>query len=685
MSPPLITSPAFGGRGRRVAPGEGGASGGVLVAAPSPASLRSATSPALRAGEVYPRPPVRTFSARRVGLLASAERLLLGLRLTLAMLAAGLLAASVSWRLLLPDEADRAELLAGGAAILVAGPVLSAAWHSLRQPSLHGLTDRLIALAMIAAWAGGDLLTAAVLPIIMILGHVLEERSLLGSREAIRALTRLAQTTARRLSDDGVEVVPTDRLRAGDRIEVRAGDRLPVDGTVLAGTANLDIASLTGESLPVDVAPGAPVLAGSISTDGRLEIEVTRVGAETTLGRIIALMRTAERVKPPVSRLLEKYAGQYLTVVLMLAGGTWFATGDTAATLAVLVASCPCALVLAAPATSIAAIAVAARHGILIKGAAFLENLAEVTSVILDKTGTVTTGALCLVATSPPDDHHLLALAASLGATSNHPVSRAAAAACADRVVVGDVREAGGAGLIGTLNGEILRFGRPELFESFGVAAPDHDGPIAGVSQGDQFLGWLLFADPLRPGARAALAGLRDLGLTKQVLLTGDRARVAVRIGRELDVPEIVAEAFPEQKLRRVQQDVRRGERPLVVGDGINDSLALKAGAVGIAMGARGSDVALASADIVLMGDDLGRIPTAIRLSRRCRRTIHVNVALGLGWTLTLIALAAAGILGSEGAIVAALLHNLSTLLGMVNAGRILLFDETDGTKTSRE
>jgi Zn2+/Cd2+-exporting ATPase len=278
-----------------------------------------------------------------------------------------------------------------------------------------------------------------------------------------------------------------------------------------------------------------------------------------------------------------------------------------------------------------------------------------------------------------------LAIAASLGAASSHPVSRAAAAATATRLQVGEVRETGGAGLTGMLDGESVRFGRPELFGDMAGDVPVHDGPIAGVARGRAFLGWLLFTDPIRPGARDALAELRDLGLTQQVLLTGDRSVVAQRIGTELGFAEILAEAFPEQKLRRVEQAVMAGGRPLVVGDGINDSLALKAGAVGMAMGAQGSDAALASADVVLMGSDLRRIATAIRLSRRCRWTIHVNVGLGLGWTLTLIGLASAGLLGAEGAIVAALLHNLSTFLGMVNAGRLLLFDEAHGSKSSSE
>ncbi len=619
-------------------------------------------------------------------LLAGGERLLLGVQLTLAMLAAGLLVVSVVWDALFPEQAALAELIAGGAAILVAVPVMTAAWHSLRFPSLHGVTDLLIAVAIVAAWASGDLMTAAILPIVMIIGHVLEERSLLGSREAIRALGRIAETSARRIGPDGgVTVVPTRDLVAGDTIEVRAGDRVPADGTVRQGAASLDTASLTGESVPVEIDVGDAVLAGSIDTNGRLEIVVSRVGIETTLGKIIALMRTAERAKPPLTRLLERYAGQYLALVLLIAGGTWFASGDTAATLAVLVASCPCALVIAAPAASIAAIAVAARHGILIKGAGFLENLADVDSVLFDKTGTLTVGELTvarIVAVEPDGEAEVAALAAGLGAASSHPVSRAAVRACPPdaRRTVEDARERGGFGLTAACDGEQVAFGRSDLFARLGIAFPEvppHDGPVAGVGIGGRFLGWILFADQPREEAEAALADLRHLGLRRQVLLTGDRMTVARKIGAALGIGEVYADALPEQKMQRVLAEIAAGYRPMVVGDGINDTLALRAGAIGIAMGAQGTDVALASADVVLMTSDLRRLGTGIRLSRSCRRTIQVNVALGLGWTVVLVALAACGLLGAQGAIVAALLHNLSTFIGMANAGRLLLFDET--------
>jgi Cd2+/Zn2+-exporting ATPase len=619
-------------------------------------------------------------------LLERAERLVLALRLSLALVALCLLLVAFGMHWLVPSEQGIAELVAGVAAALVAVPVFVEAWASLRHPSLHGITDRLVALALIAAWATGDLMTAALLPIIMTVGHVLEERSMLGSQEAVRALSRLTEVDSRRLLPDGsTEVIPSAQLRVGDLIELLAGDRVPADGIVRRGSSSLDLASLTGESVPVEVHEGDQALAGAMNVDGRIQVELTRVGQESTVGRIIALMREAENAKPPVTRLLDKYAGQYMALVLLVAGGTWLITGNVPAMLAVLVASCPCALVLAAPATAVAAIAVAARHGILIKGSAFLEHLADVSSVIFDKTGTLTTGDLRLGEVRPVagvDPDELRQLAAGLGAASNHPLSRAAAAAvpAAQRLAVDDARELGGFGVTGLYAGESVALGRADLFERLGVAAPPpptHNGPIAGVSRGGRFLGWLLFLDQLRGSAITAVEDLKGLGIEHMVLLTGDRAAVARQVANEVGIDEVSAEMLPEQKMDRVMAEIKRGHRPMVVGDGINDSLALRAGAVGVAMGTQGAEVAFASADLALMTNDLRRLGTCIRLSRRCRRTIYVNVSIGLAFTFGLIVLSGAGVLGIEAPIIAALLHNVSTFIGIANAGRLLLFDET--------
>ena len=619
-----------------------------------------------------------------VSMLSSAEQRSAARQLTLAMLALGLLALGLVWRWFMPLQVGTSQLLLGFASLLVAVPVMRSAWYSLRYPSLHGITDQLIALAMLGAWATGDLLTAALLPIIMIFGHVLEERSVIGSQEAIHALGKLTRSQARLFQADGrLLEVDNSTLKTGDQVEVRAGDRVPADGVVLAGQASLDTASITGESVPLEVSAGMPIYGGAINLDGLLRVEVTRTGEESTLGKVIALMQNAERAKPPITRLLERYAGGYMVLVLMIAAVTWFITNDAQAMLAVLVAACPCALVLSAPATAIAGIAVAARHGILIRSSAFLEELADLTSLVVDKTGTLTYGTLRLQAIETPLTEHqpLLQLAASLGAASSHPVSRALAGLVShdQLLTLEDVRERQGLGVVARTEQGEAALGRPELFDQLTITTtpvPDHDGPIAGLSLDAQFLGWLLLADSVKPEAQQALRELRELGLGRQVLLTGDRKSVADHLAQAVGISEVQAQALPEDKLKRVLGEIDSGFRPMVVGDGINDSLALKAGVVGVAMGAGGADIALASSDIVLIGSDLRRLGTCVRLSRECRHTLQVNVVIGLGWTLAIVAAAAFGWLGAAGAMIAALLHNLSTLLVLGNAGRLLRFHE---------
>ena len=619
-------------------------------------------------------------------MLSNDEQSSAGRQLTIAMVALGLFALGLIWLWVAPTQPGISQLLLGSAALLVAIPVVRSGWYSLRYPDLHGITDLLIALAMMGAWATGDLMTAVLLPVIMIFGHVLEERSVVGSQEAINALGRLTRSQARLINDDGsITEVENTHLRPGDRVEIRAGDRVPADGRVLEGQASLDTAPITGESVPLEVSIGMEVFGGAINLDGLLRIEVTRTGHESTLGKVISLMQSAERSKPPITRLLERYAGQYLVLVLLIAAVTWFITNNAQAMLAVLVAACPCALALAAPATAIAGIAVAARHGILIRGSAFLEELADTTSLVVDKTGTLTFGTLRLqeIRVEPNQDRHtVLRLASSLGAASSHPISRALASLVTSdqHLELTHVREQHGMGVIAhTAQGEAA-LGRPELFESIGILAsptPSHDGPIAGIAINGQFLAWLLLSDTIRPETSMALAELRTLGLTRQLLLTGDRQSVAESLAKEVGIANVRAQAFPEDKLNCVNEESKQGFRPMVVGDGINDSLALKAGVVGVAMGKGGSDIALASADIVLIGSDLRRLGTCIRLSRRCRQVLNVNVIIGLGWTLAIVAAAAFGLLGAAGAMIAAILHNLSTLLVLANAGRLLRFQES--------
>lgn len=613
-------------------------------------------------------------------------------RLTLAMITIGLLLLSLLWRAVAPDQPAIGDILAAVAWLLVAVPVFRAGWHSLLHPDLHGVTDLLIVLAMLGAWALGDLMTAALLPVIMIFGHILEERSVMGTRQAIAGLSKLAHSRARRLRDDGsLENIGSQQLRPGDVVEVRPGDQIPADGKILSGNASLDVASITGESVPAEVCPGMSVFGGTLNLNGLLRVEITHTGEHSTLGKVLALMQDAERAKPPITRMLERYAGHYLILVLLIAATTWFLTYDSQAMLAVLVAACPCALVLSAPATSMAGIAVAARHGILIRNAAFLEELADVDAVIIDKTGTLTQGRLRLVdvvsATSRPRES-LLQLASALGAASNHPVSRAMVGALPtdEEIPLRDVEEIQGLGVVATTDAGRALLGRRELFDRYQIDVaplPDHDGPTVGIAEGSVFLGWLLLDDTTRPEAPEAIEMLQNLGIGRFLLLTGDRLAVAQRVAQRTGIGELAAEVLPAEKLQQVQRAVSEGWRPMVVGDGINDALALKAGAVGIAMGSNGADIALASADVVLTCSDLRRLPLAVRLSRQCRATLRVNVFIGLGWTILIVIAAAMGLLGAAGALVAAILHNLSTLLVLLNTGRLLQFDARRGKDES--
>ena len=608
-------------------------------------------------------------------------------QLTLTMITIGLLLLSLLWRAIAPDQPGISDILAGVAWLLVAVPVFRAGWHSLLHPDLHGVTDLLVVLAMLGAWALGDLMTAALLPVIMIFGHILEERSVMGTRQAIAGLSKLTHSQARRVRADGeMELIDSQHLRAGEVVEVRAGDRLPADGRILSGQASLDVGHITGESVPVEAVTGMNVFAGSINLNGLLRVEVTHTGDQSTLGKVIALMKDAEQAKPPITRMLERYAGHYLILVLLIAATTWFLTYNSQAMLAVLVAACPCALVLSAPATAMAGIAVAARHGILIRNAAFLEELADVDALIVDKTGTLTEGRLsfvdALLVTEMPREQ-ALALAAALGATSNHPVSRVLAETLSDTGghALRDVEEIQGVGIVATTDDGIALLGRQALFTRYSVKTtplPAHEGPVVGLALNGVFLGWFLLDDTLRAEAPAVVDELKSLGIGRVQLLTGDRMSVAERVAQQAGIDELAGEALPAEKLRQVQNMVDEGWRPMVVGDGINDALALKAGAVGIAMGGNGADIALASADVVLAGGDLRRLPTAIRLSRKCRATLQVNVFIGLGWTILIVAAAAMGLLGAAGALIAAVLHNLSTLLVLLNTGRLLQFDETD-------
>ena len=457
-----------------------------------------------------------------------------------------------------PESANVAELIKALAACVVAFPIFVSAVRGLVRQDPHSFSDQLVALATLAAMVIGDFTTATLIPMIMHIGHFLEERSILGAQAAIEGLRTLHARTAYLLTESGeVEVDPT-RLQPGDVFVVRPGDIIPADGEIIEGISAVDQSSITGESTPEDLKSGDPVFAATINLSGLLKVKVTRAGEDTTLGKVVDLLREAEQSKTPVLKLIERYASYYVPIILIIAAVVLFVTRDMLRAVTVLVVGCPGALILAGPTAMVAALAAASRLGILIKNTRFLESLADVDTVILDKTGTVTIGRLELSEIQPlgeDSEEDLLAHAAVCATASRHPVSRAVVLACEERHVSASeldatVTEKSGKGMQADVEGGRLLLGRREWLLEEGFAPPEepeHLGSIVWLAreaknesdQARRVLGCFLLADSPRPEAKEALRKLRRIGLRRSVLLTGDRkavARVGTSAGRPLAV-----------------------------------------------------------------------------------------------------------------------------------------------------
>jgi len=604
------------------------------------------------------------------------------------MVAGGLLAVGLIQRRFGPPElSEIADLIVALAALIVAVPIFVSAVRGVLTMDPNSFGDQLVALATLAAMASGNFVTATLIPVIMNLGHFLEERSILGAQAAIEGLRHLHAREATLLTPDGEREVDPQTLRRGDVLLVRPGELIAADGEIVQGNSSVDQSSITGESVPADIGPGDVVFAGSLNLAGVLRVRVTRTGSQTTLGRVVELLQGAEQSKTPVLKLIEQYAGYYLPIILTIAGVVLFVTRDMSRAVAVLVVGCPGALILAGPTAMVAALAAASRQGILIKSTRFLESLCDADTVVLDKTGTVTLGRLEVSDVHSLGGHSrqdVLRAALCCAHASRHPASRAVVHAAQQENVQagsqpGNVEEIAGQGILATDGDDRWLLGRREWLLDQGIPlpeAPPHTGSVVWLGRLDgsgrkagKAYGCFLLADRIRPEAQQALGDLRALGLTRTVLLTGDRRQVAEQIGRHLGVDRIVAEVLPEEKLDVVREERDAGHLVMVVGDGVNDALALARSDVGIALGAAASDVALRSADVALMADDLGRLPMAVRLARRTRTTIHYNVLLGAGTSIVFVWLASVGIVAP---LLAAVLHNVGELLVITNSARLL-------------
>lgn len=572
-------------------------------------------------------------------------------------------------------EASLASVLAYAAAILLQVPTPARrAWQSVRRRTLD--INVLMLIAVAGAIALGDWLEAASVVWLFGIAQWLEVRSMDRARHAIRAVLDLAPTTAI-VRRSGLErEMAASAIVPGDLVVVRPGERFAVDGVIRAGASTVDQAPVTGESLPTEKEVGDTVFAGTINGMGALEVEASQPASDSVFARIVHLVEQAQTRRAPIQTFVDRFARRYTPAVVVLAiavavlpplfvggAGGWhaaFATWSYRA-LALLVVACPCALVISTPVSIVSALTAAARHGVLIKGGIHLEQLSAVRCMAFDKTGTLTEGRVAvtdIISVDGSSAANVLAVAASLESRSEHPIGRAIVSrAKVDGIHVlpgVNFTALPGLGAEATVGSESAVIGSHRLFEGRNLCTPvlharveeieDRGGMPVLVSQGGAALGVLGLADQVRENGRRAVTSLREEGIDRLVLLTGDRGAAANAVGLGVGLDETHGDLLPHQKVDQVLR-LRAAHGPVaMVGDGVNDAPALAAADVGIAMGVAGTHVALETADVALMADDLTKLPYAVRLGRATLGNIHANVAIALGLKLVFVGLAVSGL-----------------------------------------
>jgi len=568
--------------------------------------------------------------------------------------------------------------------------------HALLEK--HFDTDLLMVLAALGAGALGEFFEGGLLLFLFSLGHALEEMALDRARDAVRKLGDLAPKTAL-VRRDGKEVeLSVEQLNVDDTVIVRPGVRIPVDGAILSGASAVNQAPVTGESVPVEKAVGDKVFAGTVNGDGALEVKVTRLAKDNTLARVMQMVEEAQTQKTRTQQMTEKFTRWFVPAVLiavvlmivvpLLFGGAFRDSFLRAMTL--LVACSPCALALGTPSAMLAGIAQAARKGLLIKGGAHLETLGALSTIAFDKTGTLTHGqpeVTDVITEANRDADEFLATAAALESRSGHPLAQAVVRAANQRSrplpPAGELTSFTGRGIRSTVNGTDVLIGNRKLFAEFSIALPDTlraqmerleaDGKttmIVGI--GGVAAGVIALADTPRADAKATLQKLKALGIRQTLLLTGDNRRVGEKMASLLGLDAVRAELMPEDKVTAIRE-LAAGETVAMVGDGVNDAPALAAASVGIAMGGAGTDVALETADVALMGDELNKLPFAVGLGRATRRVVFQNLVISASVIAFLIVTSILGVVGIGLAIV---FHEGSTLVVVANSLRLLAYRE---------
>ncbi len=615
-------------------------------------------------------------------------------RLTVA-LAGGVLLA-VSWIAGMFDaHAQVAQIPAALGALVLVIPLLAGAWREIGRgrPS----SDALASLAVLAAIATANYLAAGFLALFLWTANLVLSRTAWGAQRAIRDLIDLTPDTARVVGDDSEREVALTQVRVGQVVRVRPGENLPVDGRIIAGTSDINQASLTGEAVPVEAAVGREVYAGTANLTGQIDIEVTAVAGDTTIGKVEKLIREAESAKTERQELIEQLGSYYVPVVLMVAGLVWFFTAKNDAirseaairAITVLVVTCPGALLISHPTAMVAAFAAAARLGIMIKKTSTLEAAASIDTVVLDKTGTLTTGKFAVSRLAPAagvEGATLLRAAANGEQHSNHPLARSiletARQARIEPVESERFEEIQGRGVIARIDGRETHVGRAawlmELNPDIREAVAEVEQKIEGMSgvhvmEDGAYLGAVGLEDKLRANAAETVTQMRQLGVRRVSIFTGDRLAVATRVGRAVGVDFIEAECLPEEKQQELQYLLQRGHRTLVVGDGINDGPILASADVGVAMGLSGSDIATNSAGVALMNDDLRNIPFLLKLAQKTRNVIAQNIGASLLLAIVGLALAATGNINIWAA---PLLYAFGYMIVIGNSMRLVRFGE---------
>lgn len=612
--------------------------------------------------------------------LTRREKRKLSVEITTAMIALVCLVTGLLYKGIFPEQTAVAGLIYSVGVLVEGLPLLATAIRGFLQRDVTNAMEILVSIAVLACYITGQHELAILIPVVLSVVHFLEERSIMGGRDAIEGLKQIQATDAVLETEDGEVTVEVQALKRGDIIIVRPGMGLPIDGTVIWGNSNIDQKSLTGEPLPAAVTVGDTVYAGTTNLDGMIKIRVEKEYQDTSFTKIVSLLEEAQSITVPEIRIVDRFMHYYIPLALIVAALTALLSRNISNAIAVLVVSCPCGHMLVSSAPMIAALAVSTKRGILIKNAKFVEQLTNITTVIFDKTGTITRGELSISGfylQEAQSREELFARGGCVACSSMHPISRSLMKTLEGEGIPYEegfqVRETAGKGLTGTRGGEEILFGSRHWIESLGYQPEDPHmdtggGPANWVVYNGRVLGCLMFDDSVRPEAEEVVSRLHEDGMEQTVLLTGDREFAARKVQRQTGIDQVYFHLLPEEKLEHVKR-LRQDAHVLAVGDGINDALALAEADVGIAMGAMGSDVAIQSADIALMNNDLNNIPFVMSLARSTKSIMYQNIGIAFSVSLIMMILAAVGVIP---ALAGAFLHNIGAFVILINSSRIL-------------